>query len=124
MKNEFLSYEQSLALKELGFDESALSFYLDNELKETLGVDIGFIKTVNFDSEVISAPLMQQAFRFFREKYDLHALTSPLLAGEWSVVIDCTKTSMQVYWSKALGYEEAEQACLDKLIELAKESKQ
>jgi nicotinamide mononucleotide (NMN) deamidase PncC len=120
MKNEFCTYEQSLALKELGFDESTLGYYLDNELKETLSVDIEYIKTVNFDSEVISAPLIQQAFRFFREKYGLICqVTYDNFNGTFGYQID--GNSKHYFDEGFITYEEAEQACLDKLIELAKD---
>jgi len=119
MKNEFLSYEQSIALKELGFDEPTLGYYSNNELKETLCVDIEFIKTVNFDSEVIAAPLIQQAFRFFREKYGLLSYLSPGGDDKWFCNIE--EGDDLVFLLLYNTYEEAEQACLNKLIELVEE---
>lgn len=126
MKKEFCTYEQSISLKELGFDESTLGYYLDNELKETLSVDIEFIKTVNFDSEAISAPLIQQAFRFFREKYKFTYEIKRI-----DNLNDNEHKFIESYYCRVenfdfgfdIGeyntYEEAEQACLEKLIELA-----
>ena len=66
MKNEFIPYEQALALKELGFDESCYNQYTDGTL------DLPCTKYDYPDCvESIPAPLYQQAFRWFREKYNL-----------------------------------------------------
>jgi hypothetical protein len=67
MNKEFAPYELALELKQLGFDEPCLGYYLASSL---------FISNDNVynstDIPVIKAPLYSQAFRFFREKYDLH----------------------------------------------------
>ena len=103
MQSEFIPYKQALALKELGFDEPNyfLKWYdSKGEIREGLG--LGEVK----------APLYQQAFRWFREKYDL--FTS----------IDHHENRYSINDLKSLrrfnNYEEAELACLNKLIELIK----
>ena len=58
MEKEFIPYEQALALKELGFDEPCLKSYGDDGLLNQ-----------NDHSLYLSAPLYQQASRWFREKY-------------------------------------------------------
>lgn len=67
MKNEFIPYEQALALKELGFDEPCLDQYkTDAELS---GLRVGFrVKNQSLIKGSCSAPLYQQAFRWFRDK--------------------------------------------------------
>ena len=64
---DFVLYPEALDLKQLGFDEPCLGYYLASTL---------FISNDNVynstDIPVIKAPLYSQAFRFFREKYDLH----------------------------------------------------
>ena len=64
MKKEFIPYEQASALKELGFDEPCLGWYAS---------DGSLIKdyVTNKFNEFTVAPLYQQAFRWFREKYEL-----------------------------------------------------
>ncbi len=61
---EFIPYEQSLELKELGFDEPCLDGYgIHGDL---------WMKRLSKQSEVDGtclAPLYQQAFRWFREKH-------------------------------------------------------
>lgn len=112
MEKEFVPYNLALELKELGFDEKCLSYPVSNTDAS------GRIWT-----SVLVAPLYQQAFRFFRVKY--------MLSGEiyifkniWNFDIEDIKNSMQLYTSDIMcynSYEEAEIACLVKLIEIAKE---
>ena len=61
MEKEFIPYEQALKLKELGFDKECLKRYYEKELVGNGG----------YFPNSIKAPLYQQAFRWFREKYRL-----------------------------------------------------
>jgi hypothetical protein len=65
MKNEFVPYKEALALKELGFDYCCFCSY-NSEGK--LAGNYGTYYKIHL-SEVTIAPLFQQAFRWFREKY-------------------------------------------------------
>jgi len=85
MENEFIPYEQALALKELGFDEpcfgatftynSKINDYITfcgqssySGYKNSEGEEVRkFLK----DEYYISKPTFSQVFRWFREKYDL-----------------------------------------------------
>ena len=77
MNEEFITYAQSLALKELGFDEECFAYYSINNIESKLFFDIdpddGELTSLNQNqfyhnnlSEVgrISSPLKQQVFRF------------------------------------------------------------
>jgi len=129
MENEFVSYELALALKELGFDEPCFTYYynITGKLRTNISIDIddvwisGSIKKIG----ITLAPTFSQAFRFFREKYDffgcidLHVST-PL---HWYVRIDEISINDYVYHSDDdskyyVNYEDAELACLMKLIEI------
>lgn len=71
---EFIPYEQALALKELGFDKeicfSRWTTYPDGEgYLDTTGHSI-YQGQDDLNRQCL-APLYQQAFRFFREKYNL-----------------------------------------------------
>jgi hypothetical protein len=75
MNKEFVSYPEALALKELGFDGDCLGYYR-NEEPYTNPITIGKYTTkfdleddVNFKGIICLAPLYQQAFKFFRDKY-------------------------------------------------------
>ena len=120
MKNEFCTYEQSLALKELGFDEPCLTYYHENQRLES---EIVFIKGSKFwnlpNISEIAAPLYQQAFRWFREKYNLIGWIEkyPL---QKVYVLELPKYNPFDDPLCFDTYEEAESACLDKLIEICK----
>ena len=117
MEKEFVPYEQALALKELGFDEPCFAYLKPNVL--TYEITIG-----EFDeSEYHSAPLYQQAFRWFREKYQLlHSITEYNKDG--SLIIKIYQNKIVVLENMInfdiTEYEEAELACLIKLIEITK----
>ena len=125
MEKEFITYEQSLALKELGFDESCFGYY-DN------GVFIFWYDSEQ-ESELLlncSAPLKQQVFRWFREKRKIEAT----VACYYSKILGISYEERQYHCHivrdgvttkgpKFKTYEESELACIDKLIELVKNKK-
>jgi hypothetical protein len=120
MKNEFCTYKQSLALKELGFDEPCLAYYNKKELfsfpqicNEPL--EGHYIKMSNR----LCTPLKQQAFRWFREKYKL-SYPSPFYQPQDNVYYNWTSYPEIIWDVQYKTYEEAESACLDKLIEIVK----
>ena len=121
MEKEFVPYEQALALKELGFDEKCGACYykkFDNA--------IGYHKVYrdfNFVQLTVSAPTFSQAFRFFREKYGLHYIICKNIQmdgyGYREVILIPYMEENENTIFKT--YEEAELACIKKLIEIAKE---
>jgi hypothetical protein len=127
MKNEFIPYEQALALKELGFDEPCFGYYVsfaDNK-------EIPF-KLIQIQSEkeqfkwvdnVCHAPTFSQSFRWFRDKYGLISYIHPLAllqdTKKWCYEI----TDFSNNWDESFNLhspEEAELECLIRLIEMAK----
>ena len=64
MNKEFIPYEQALELKELGFDEPVLARYFND------GKGFVYSNSPTFKDSTTAAPLYQQAFRWFREKYE------------------------------------------------------
>lgn len=119
MNQEFVPYKIALELKELGFNEPCLGFY-DCER------DFKIISNkTNFLSCEVAIPLYQQVFRFFREKYNLHAAIYPI-KQHWECDVRHTNkdiNSSMFTWDKKFTYEEAELACLVKLIEIVKTNK-
>ena len=127
MEKEFVPYEPALELKELGFNEPCI-------MQWTYAPELIFctstwahpkLKT-NKESysdsggDCISAPTFSQAFRWFREKRQLPSwvYTSNNQKYWYSVLKD---GSMIVADYKPFkSYEEAELACLRKLIEIVK----
>jgi hypothetical protein len=130
MTKEFIPYKQALALKELGFDEPCFAHFVkhDDEIKCILDSD-DFDEwwTNNSDNLQVKAPLYQQTFRWFREKYklfgciDLHTSTPT----HWYIRVDDIIKNDYLFHSEDDNlefntYEEAELACLIKLIEIVK----
>jgi hypothetical protein len=133
MNNEFVTYEQALALKELGFDEPCFGAYISKSISilGTEEYDMSFIPQNSLfndidEYDIISAPLKQQAFRWFREKHDLkheiiNDLSNDLINTMYVYSIFYVYNIFLVNRSEEYKtYEEAEQACLDKLIEIIK----
>jgi hypothetical protein len=128
MKNEFTPYDRSLKLKELGFDEPCFGYYYTLNGKDWKFADNHEYYEID-DQLVIGskftllAPTFSQAFRWFREKYGLAGLIE-IGTQEYSFIVFDEKTDSRKVTSSMNGtYEEAELACLDKLIEIV-ESKQ
>jgi len=128
MKKEIVPHEQSLALKELGFDEPCMLVY-DSEEKVLVHCLINNIKnnvlvdyTIGLNHrEDIKAPTFSQAFRWFRENKSYSC----------SIEYDNETNNYQykyvymsngyVFSKKYETYEEAELECLKKLIEIIKD---
>ena len=119
MSKEFIPYEEVLALKELGFDEDCL--------KEVLYVNDKFGD--------FYAPLYQQAFRWFREEHGLvkqdylffkknvrNAFNISKDDGE-NLYDSCYNSNDEEIGDGFSTYEEAEFACLNKLIEIVNQNK-
>jgi hypothetical protein len=114
MEKEFIPYEQALALKELGFDEPCLGNFADDE-NHTLFTNGNRPGKTN-------APTYSQAFRWFREKYKLEPEIVSDMFGYVGSIVDRNKP-IKIRLSPInlfQTYEEAELACLDKLIEIIK----
>ena len=125
MTKEFIPYEEALALKELGFDEPCFGYYTDRKLFTFQ--DENGEAWLHSD---IQAPLYQQAFRWFREKYNLHKEiiwdhSEPII---WYYTIskmgDLEFENISSYPDKVFNIpEEAELECLKQLIKIVKEKK-
>ena len=123
----FCPYEQALKLKELEFDEECLASYHNTKI---IGYEKESWLVLNEDSDqflestfICKAPLWQQAFRFFREKYGLHYIICKNIQmdgyGYREVILIPYMEENENTIFKT--YEEAEVECLVKLIEIAKE---
>ena len=114
MEKEFVSYEQAVALKELGFNEICMG-YFDVRLEHQIG-NFNFTEIKGYHESVSAlSPLKQQVFRWFRDNHDAHIHPTKLMPGVY-IIHYGTWTSITYN-----TYEEAESACIDKLIELAKQ---
>jgi hypothetical protein len=132
MKKEFTPYDRALKLKAIGFDESCFGFY-SKIYGLVIGITTGNGALYENAGECL-APTFSQAFRWFREKYNLHSLIgiypntkewySSYQDLNWSgkETLDFNKTEDRSIRFKT--YEEAELACLKKLIEIVETKQQ
>ena len=127
MEKEFLPYDESLALKELGFDEPCIR-----------GWDKNGKIWYHPDSDIVLDNLtFSQAFRWFRKKYGLQSYINPELSfsynnPKYTVIFIKTTKNFTTYKDDTIwvrenierkrfnSYEEAELELLKKLIEIVK----
>ena len=121
MKEQFVPYEQALALKELGFDEECFGYYyLDSNNKSGLTQPQSSFKRWYTGKEVL-APLWQQAFDWFRKEHKLCFTMFPNRENKWTCNITTVNKNYNLVDScYGKSYEEAQLACLEKLIEIIK----
>lgn len=130
VNEEFVPYEEALALKALGFDEPCLAFYNGKFLDST---NYNFDKHISRDIGMCTkAPTYSQAFRWFREEYqESHSIEEQeIIYGQIDEIYKdddfdlLAKTNWLAYAGNLIKkydtYEEAELACLRKLIEIVK----
>jgi hypothetical protein len=124
VKGEFVSYELALKLKQLGFDEPCFGYYYTLNGKDWKFADKHEYHEID-DQLVIGskftllAPTFQQAFRWFREEHDLHYQLVPFFSDKESHAVDYYLAIAQHRPPiQVKTFEEAELACLDKLIEI------
>ena len=136
MENEFIPYDVALAMKELGFDEPCYEYFTvskDGFVTTTSGIppmSYDFIKKFKVKEEgfkVIVKPLYQQTFRWFREKYNMNICIQGFENNShrysYTYCIYNKHHQLQDYEfnvDTVNTYEQAELACLRKLIEIVK----
>jgi hypothetical protein len=124
MNKEFIPYEQALELAELNFnDENCIGFYTAE------GNYFPYSTELNSLSYACTAPLYQQAFRWFREKYNLlGGVYSNASGWLWEIHdniggthrFGCDYEGDCEHSGTYTSFDKAELACLKKLIEIAK----
>ena len=118
MEKEFIPYEQALALKELGFNEPCFAWYVS----ESYGLEYGEVIKSDLIRDGIVAPTYSQAFRWFREKHNIdsyHIEPTNNMFGNFYGVLGLRTATFNGGFKT---YEEAELACLKKLIEIVKKN--
>ena len=124
MEKEFVPYEVALRLKALGFDEPCWGYYHICD-GYTIGYAFCYSDVESQPDGGCSAPLFQQAFRWFRENGFICHITNDLsnnLKDEIYVYVMTKGYGTLIDRSEEyFTYEEAELACLQKLIEIVEE---
>lgn len=142
MNKQFIPYDLALKLKDLGFDEPCLACYNTDKhffirhMGNCLAADDYERNSgINPDFGIFTCPLWQQAFEWFREKYSLfhniwnytHGEPTNLLPNGFTFSID--EDWITIVGKKEDGYfekyyptyEEAQEACLIKLIAIVQD---
>lgn len=105
MEKEFVPYEQVSSLIALGFNEPVIAHRQN-------GLDICLLKQPEVLFTDLSMILYQQAFRWFRENYGVHASPRKYDETKWGV-------EWGTWTSPAFEtFEEAELSWLNKLLEI------
>jgi len=120
-KEEFVLYEEALALSEIGFDMPCSAYYHTN--KELRFHSDGWL------NEKCVASTYRQAFKWFREKHNLYYRIQRTVfpldnnSEEFNYFIKANdeKELQDNLLDEYSTYEEAELACLKKLIEVVKQ---
>lgn len=145
MKEQFVTYEIALKLKELGFDEECLAYYTkDKEFillsakKRGELVGHGSVRNALFKylkendrtygelftlSNSIAAPLWQQVEQWFRDKYNIHIT---ILKGNYSnneinnqlCYYYSIPGKLGICYNRYNTYEEAREQAILKAIEI------
>ena len=117
MEKEFVPCNLVLELKELGFDEPCFRFKnnISNVFEQKIeGYDWNQVE------KFVSIPTFSQAFRFFREKYNLHYIVYKNINIDGYDFCEITIDGI-INKNTFKTYEEAELECLVKLIDIVKE---
>ena len=123
MEKYFANYNQSLALKELGYDEPCFGVFDTHQGNNwLLNIKSEFYYgQFSNKNKACLAPLKSQVFEWFREKYNLvfnfisYNIVKPA-EYHWSITWNDEAKASGIVKT----YEEAELACIDKLIEIVR----
>ena len=118
------THEQSLALKEIGFDMPVRDWYT-NSLKGTLLLSSEGYQNFNISDVLTSAPTHSEVLQWAREKKGIHGEVSIL---EWDkeyaiwyyIKPEAEVPSLPEFYP---SWDEAESALVNKIIEIIKEKK-
>jgi hypothetical protein len=135
MEKEFVTYELALKLKQLGFDNvpCLAIWYNIPELDDYEFFDFHnhfsyqhyetqYYANKGFKDAVL-CPLYQQAFRWFREKYQWTIEVNQVTKNNWSYTLKNFSKERTYYGGSYETFEVAEIACLEKLIEFIEREK-
>ena len=136
MEKEFINYTEASILNELGFDEPCFGYYTGDKKHLVLRPNMGR-RNEDLNDIVCTSPLYQQAFRWFRDIHGLYHTICPefyrdginfnwqilwyLPKEEWTEYVICDGTVCYGDNGEYPSQEEAELACLKKLIEIVKQ---
>ena len=127
---EFVPYNEALELRKLGFDEPCFGYYEPNGdfdyIEKDIIKDFPYLAKNSEWQDLVASPTRSQAFRFFREKYNLHSeilldqTTQPKYCFEIHKYEDFGNYEKieNKDWFLYRTYEEAELECIKHLIKV------
>jgi len=123
MEKLFVSYEQAMKLKNLGFEESCLGWYAKD--------GSFYLDKMTIHQGLLLAPLLTQAIDWFRtdNKMRLSGTVKHYTSGTYSFVIN-KHNGGDIGWERLssfiekgfYNYHDAESACLNRIIEIVEET--
>lgn len=132
LESEFIPYAEALEMKKLGYDIPTRDYY-----RSTGSGPFFYKEALNWNDDkrhetaggmtYVSAPLWQQSFRWFSKNYQLSGAVNDrlLITGEveayWRILINRYNSEIKSHANFAKTYEEAQLACLQKLIKIVKD---
>lgn len=121
MEKEFVPFNESLELKELGFNEPCFGRF-DGRGKNKGKIWYEMPNTGQDSIPVgdVLAPTYSQCFRFFREKHGLFIQPNRTIDFEGIWYYFSIETKRTDICEGSFVYENAELACLKKLIQIVK----
>jgi hypothetical protein len=147
MEKEFVSYDLALRIKALGYKEPCFGrWWFRADMHKLNEQELEIISSNYFElpEHYILAPTWQQVFKWFREEHNMHGIIYPYsetVSGKygWMIwfigqtkdghvtehiksrpltsMVDRKKVDDDTYWKP----EEAELACIEKLLEIVEE---
>ena len=119
IEKEFTPYELALELEQLGFNEPCLATIDQTDFVHIEGTEYPIRGAMMYNT--IKCPTYLQVFRWFREKHGLNSFVYHYgQDGVLDIIYFAYNINDNLYASDFRTYEEAEFACLKKLIELVK----
>lgn len=130
MNEDFVTYNQAIQLKELGFDIPVNHYYKDNKLIQVSGYFDNYCNVndnlVFVIDECYSAPTFAQVQKWFREKHylSIEVYTSLDIDSNWEWdgfvknLNDILEDEIEDTAISCQTYEEALSKCIDKAIEI------
>ena len=134
LENNFVPKQIAIDMRSIGFDEPCFGFYIGDIIRLTLYTDCGWKNsTIPYDTqeELLTTPLFQQCFRWFREKYNIvHTVYSNASGYMWELHYNTERGGTHICDSAESGdcemsgmfttYEKTELECVKKLIDIVK----
>jgi len=135
LREEFVTLDIAIALKEIGFDEPCLAFFdgqgtlcLGNKPEYLISNEKANYIFGNDKSVVVLAPLLHQVFRWFRNEQKIFGevfIDDDGTFGSYiSRLVEGGGISMSPIKRQFLDYEYAETRCIIDMIKIIKEQKE